>query len=76
MFYREAGKLYAPASELTFDRGDDGSGRAEDVHRVEALVFADDGLQDAQQLPETLVDSVVEAVLVLWKVTFLQLTPS
>lgn len=39
-------------------------------------MFADDGLQDAQQLPETLVDSVVEAVLVLWKVTFLQLTPS
>lgn len=51
-------------SELTFDRGDDGAGRAEDVHGVEALVFADDDLQHSQQLPEAFVDGVVQAVVV------------
>lgn len=49
---------------LTFDRGDDGAGRAEDVHGVEALVFADDDLQHPQQLPEALVDGVMQAVVV------------
>lgn len=58
---------------LTFDCGDHRPGRAEDVHRVEPLVFADDGLQDSQQLPETLVHSLVEAILVLCKDTSLQL---
>lgn len=58
---------------LTFDCGDHRPGRAEDVHRVEPLVFADDGLQDSQQLPETLVHSLVEAFLVLCKDTSLQL---
>lgn len=32
-------------------------------------MFADNGLQDSQQLPKALVDCVMEAVLVLWKVT-------
>ena len=32
-------------------------------------MFADNGLQDSQQLPKALVDRVMEAVLVLWKVT-------
>ena len=50
---------------LTFDPGDDDASRAEDVHGVEALVFADDGLQDAEQLAQALVDRLVEAVLVL-----------
>jgi len=53
------------AWRLTFDPRDDGASRAEDVHRVEALVFADDGLEDAQQLPEALVDGLVQAALVL-----------
>lgn len=57
---------------LTFDCGDHRPGRAEDVHRVEPLVFADDGLQDSQQLPETLVDSLVETLLVLCKDNSLQ----
>lgn len=51
-------------SELTFDRGDDCAGRAEDVHGVEALVFADDDLQHSQQLPEAFVDGVMQAVVV------------
>lgn len=52
-------------SELTFDRGDDGAGRAEDVHRVEALVFADDDLQHSQHLAEAFVDCVVQALVVV-----------
>lgn len=32
-------------------------------------MFADNGLQDSQQLPEALMDRLMEAVLVLWKVT-------
>lgn len=51
-------------SDLTFDRGDDGAGRAEDVDGVEALVFADDDLQHSQQLPEAFVDGVMQAVVV------------
>lgn len=51
-------------SELTFDRGDDCAGRAEDVHGVEALVFANDDLQHSQQLPEAFVDGVMQAVVV------------
>lgn len=51
-------------SELTFHRGDDGAGCAEDVHGVEALVFADDDLQHSQQLPEAFMDGVVQAVVV------------
>ncbi|KAJ3611606.1 hypothetical protein NHX12_021621 [Muraenolepis orangiensis] len=50
---------------LTFDPGDDGAGRTEDVHRVEARVFLDDGLQDTQQLPQALVDRLVKAALLL-----------
>lgn len=57
------------SSRLTFDRGDDSSSCTEDIHRVEALVFADDGLQDSQQLPQPLVDGLMEAVLVLCKAT-------
>lgn len=57
------------SSRLTFDRGNDCSSCTEDVHRVQALVFVDDGLQDSQQLPKALVDHMVQAVLVLWKVT-------
>lgn len=53
------------ASLLTFDRGDDGSSCTEDVYRVEALVFADNSLQDPQQLSQPLVDCMVEAILVL-----------
>lgn len=34
-------------SWITFDRGDDGASCTEDVNRVEALVFADNGLQDS-----------------------------
>lgn len=49
---------------LTFDRGDDCAGRAEDVHGVEALVFADDDLQHSQKLPEAFVDGVMQAVVV------------
>lgn len=52
---------------LTFDCGNNRSSRAEDVHRVEPLVFADYVLQDSQQLPETLMRCMVEAFLVLWK---------
>ena len=52
---------------LTFDPGNDDASRAEDVHGVEALVFANDGLQDAEQLAQALVDRLVEAVLVLWR---------
>lgn len=64
MCFRESCSLF-----LTFDRGDDGPGCTEDVHRVEALVFADDGLQDSQHLPETFVYRLMEADLVLCKVT-------
>lgn len=56
------------SSQLTFDCGDDGSSFTEDVHRVEALVFADNGLQDSQQLPKTLMDRLMKAILVLCKV--------
>lgn len=53
--------------QLTFDSGNNSSSRTQDVHRVEPLVFADYGLQDSQQLPETLMHRLVEAFLVLWK---------
>lgn len=55
------------SSQLTFDRGNDSASCTQDVHRVEALVFADDELQDSQQLSKTLVRRLMEAVLVLWK---------
>lgn len=58
--------------QLTFDSGNNSSSCTEDVHRVEPLVFADYGLQDSQQLPETLVHRLVEALLVLWKYNSLQ----
>lgn len=53
--------------QLTFDSGNYSSSCTQDVHRVEPLVFADYGLQDSQQLPETLMNRLVEAFLVLWK---------
>jgi len=62
-----AGVFYRALPQLTFDCGDDGPGCAEDVHRVQALVFVDNGPQNAQQLAESLVDRLMEAVLMLWK---------
>ncbi|TNN65130.1 hypothetical protein EYF80_024639 [Liparis tanakae] len=59
-----------PTGDLTFNRRNDSSSCTEDVHRVQALVLADYGLQDSQQLPETLVRRLMEAVLVLWKALF------
>lgn len=77
MFYRKADsshvcvlcvsvcKCVCRTAGPTFDRCDDGSSCAEDIHRVQALVFADNGLQDSQQLTQSLMDRVMKAVLVL-----------
>lgn len=50
---------------LTFDLGNDHSGCSQDVGRVEGLVFADDGLEYADQFRQTLLHHLLEIVQVL-----------
>lgn len=45
--------ILATSLSLTFDLGNDGTSRSQDVHRVESLVFSNDGFKNAQQFCQT-----------------------
>ena len=59
--------VYASESLLTFDLGDDGASRSQDVHGVEGLVFADDGLEDAEELGQTLLHHLLKTFQIIYK---------
>lgn len=52
---------------LTFDLSDDGPSSPEDVYRVEGLVFADDRLENTEQLPQPLLYPLSESLVAFWK---------
>lgn len=45
--------ILATSLSLTFDLGNDCTSRSQDVHRVESLVFSNDGFKNAQQFCQT-----------------------
>lgn len=59
--------VHANESLLTFDLGDDSASRSQDVHGVEGLVFADDGLEDAEELCQTFLHHLLKTFQIIWK---------